>query len=230
MILNNFIVFEGIDGAGTTTQIRMLMDKAEKEGLKERFFFTAEPTKASTGQYLRKMLRGDFCVTNETAAYLFAADRNEHINGTLCTEGNALITGIKEACRQDRIVISDRYFFSSLAYQSITCNPDVPRALNAFFPLPVLMFYFDIEPSVSIKRLGARDYREIYEKEDFLNKAVNEYRKILKEYSLGEKNQGMKTVIIDATANKEYINSLIWKELQSILSPTLKKDKKMPIL
>ena len=218
MLLNNFIVFEGIDGAGTSTQIQILSDRIKKTQLNDRFFFTAEPTKAQTGQYLRKMLKGDIPVKNETAAYLFAADRNEHINGKLCTEGNILVTGIQEACTKECIVVSDRYLFSSLAYQSISCNAEVPRALNAFFPLPSLLFYFDIEPKVSLKRLGSREYREIYEKEDFLNQTVKEYKKILKEYSAPEKNQGMKIVIIDATASKEDISSLIWKEIKNSLN------------
>ena len=218
MILNNFIVFEGIDGAGTSTQIEMLKNRADTKN----FLFTAEPTKAPTGQYLRKMLKGDFQVTNETAAYLFAADRNEHINGTLCTENNFLITGVAQACSNGNIVVSDRYFFSSLAYQSIKCPPQIPRTVNSFFPLPSLLFYFDIEPSVSLKRIDGRGYKEIYEKEEFLNKTVQEYKKILKEYELPEKNQGMKIIIIDATAKKEDISNQIWKEIQNSI--------KMPIL
>ncbi|MDE5613421.1 MAG: dTMP kinase, partial [Treponemataceae bacterium] len=77
MVLQNFIVFEGIDGAGTTTQIDLL--KARDDA--ERFFFTAEPTNEPTGRLLRTMLRGDVTVDPRTAAYLFAADRAEHLWG-----------------------------------------------------------------------------------------------------------------------------------------------------
>ncbi|MCR5763502.1 MAG: dTMP kinase [Treponema sp.] len=211
MILKNFIVFEGIDGSGTSTQIEILKNKPEAS----KFFFTAEPTKSATGQFLRKILKGDIPVTNETAAYLFAADRNEHINGQLCTQDNTLITGVSKACNEGNIIISDRYFFSSLAYQSISCNSEIPRTVNSFFPLPELLFYFDITPDISLKRINERSFKEIYEKEEFLNKTVKAYKSVLKEYQNPDKNKGMKIIIIDATETKEEISNLIWKEIQN---------------
>ena len=68
MILENFIVFEGIDGAGTTTQLNILKKKCGSN-----FLFTAEPSRSPVGKFLRSMLGGNVPVTNETAAYLFAA-------------------------------------------------------------------------------------------------------------------------------------------------------------
>ncbi|MBP5696351.1 MAG: dTMP kinase [Treponema sp.] len=212
MILQNFIVFEGIDGAGTSTQIEMLKNRPEAKD----FLFTAEPTSAPTGKFLRQMLKGDFPLQNESAAYLFAADRNEHVNGKLLTQGNTLVTGIKEACQSGRKVVSDRYLFSSLAYQSINCPPEVPRLLNSLFPLPQLLFYFEISPKDSLSRLGDRNFREIYEKEDFLNRTVQEYHNVLSEYSEKAKNQGMKIVLIDAKKTKEEISANIWQEIKNL--------------
>jgi len=212
MILQNFIVFEGIDGAGTSTQIEMLKNRPEAND----FLFTAEPTSAPTGKFLRQMLKGDFPLQNESAAYLFAADRNEHVNGKLLTQGNTLVTGIKEACQSGRKVVSDRYLFSSLAYQSINCPPEVPRLLNSLFPLPQLLFYFEISPKDSLSRLGDRNFREIYEKEDFLNRTVQEYHNVLSEYSEKTKNQGMKIVLIDAKKTKEEISANIWQEIKNL--------------
>lgn len=212
MILQNFIVFEGIDGAGTSTQIEMLKNRPEAKD----FLFTAEPTSAPTGKFLRQMLKGDFPLQNESAAYLFAADRNEHVNGKLLTQGNTLVTGIKEACQSGRKVVSDRYLFSSLAYQSINCPPEVPRLLNSLFPLPQLLFYFEISPKDSLSRLGDRNFREIYEKEDFLNRTVQEYHNVLSEYSERAKNQGMKIVLIDAKKTKEEISANIWQEIKNL--------------
>ncbi len=212
MILQNFIVFEGIDGAGTSTQIEMLKNRPEAKD----FLFTAEPTSAPTGKFLRQMLKGDFPLQNESSAYLFAADRNEHVNGKLLTQGNTLVTGIKEACQSGRKVVSDRYLFSSLAYQSINCPPEVPRLLNSLFPLPQLLFYFEISPKDSLSRLGDRNFREIYEKEDFLNRTVQEYHNILSEYSEKAKNQGMKIVLIDAKKTKEEISANIWQEIKNL--------------
>ncbi len=212
MILQNFIVFEGIDGAGTSTQIEMLKNRPEAKD----FLFTAEPTSAPTGKFLRQMLKGDFPLQNESAAYLFAADRNEHVNGKLLTQGNNLVTGIKEACQSGKKVVSDRYLFSSLAYQSINCPPEVPRLLNSLFPLPQLLFYFEISPKDSLSRLGDRNFREIYEKEDFLNRTVQEYHNVLSEYSEKAKNQGMKIVLIDAKKTKEEISANIWQEIKNL--------------
>ncbi|MBQ1714696.1 MAG: dTMP kinase [Treponema sp.] len=212
MILQNFIVFEGIDGAGTSTQIEMLKNRPEAKD----FLFTAEPTSAPTGKFLRQMLKGDFPLQNESAAYLFAADRNEHVNGKLLTQGNTLVTGIKEACQSGKKVVSDRYLFSSLAYQSINCQPEVPRLLNSLFPLPQLLFYFEISPKDSLSRLGDRNFREIYEKEDFLNRTVQEYHNVLSEYSEKAKNQGMKIVLIDAKKTKEEISANIWQEIKNL--------------
>lgn len=212
MILQNFIVFEGIDGAGTSTQIEMLKNRPEAKD----FLFTAEPTSAPTGKFLRQMLKGDFPLQNESAAYLFAADRNEHVNGKLLTQGNTLVTGIKEACQSGKKVVSDRYLFSSLAYQSINCPPEVPRLLNRLFPLPQLLFYFEISPKDSLSRLGDRNFREIYEKEDFLNRTVQEYHNVLSEYSEKAKSQGMKIVLIDAKKTKEEISANIWQEIKNL--------------
>lgn len=209
MKLDNFIVFEGIDGAGTSTQLNRLKSDPRFSS----WLFTAEPTSCPTGKYLRQMLKGDFEITNETAAYLFAADRNEHINGKLVTEGQNLITGVREACMQGINVVSDRYLFSSLAYQSISCPPEVPRRLNEKFPLPRLLFYFDITSDISLSRIGGRGIREIYERKDFLDKTVEQYRMILEEYSSPEKNCGMEIVMIDATRSPDEIESFIKQKI-----------------
>ena len=114
MILKNFIVLEGIDGAGTSTQLNLLKNRLSPE----KTVYTAEPTTLSTGRFLRSVLRGDEKLTPETTAFLFAADRQEHVYGT---------GGIVESCTSGKLVISDRYVFSSLAYQSITCGEELPH-------------------------------------------------------------------------------------------------------
>ena len=213
MLLKNFIVFEGIDGAGTTTQLDLLRKHSEVSN----FLFTAEPTTSATGKFLRQMLKGDIPLEPVTAAYLFAADRNEHINGALYVDSNkTLCTGVKKACEGGKIVISDRYFFSSLAYQSIDCGENTPRLLNSTFPLPELLFFFDIEPEVSLKRITVRGYTEIYEKQEFLKKTSAAYRKVISEYENTEKSDGMKIVRIDATKSKEEIAQIIWNEMKNL--------------
>ncbi len=209
MTLENFIVFEGIDGSGTSTQISLLKNQIGTE----KFLFTAEPTSAPTGKFLRQMLKGDFPLTPETAAYLFAADRNEHVNGEFLYEGQTLVTGIKKACSLGYTVVSDRYLFSSLAYQSVQGEKEVPRRLNSGFPLPSLVFFFEIEPKIALNRINNRETKEIYEKEAFLEQTVSEYKRIFSEYQKSENK--LKIIYIDATQSAEEIQKIIWQEIKN---------------
>ena len=202
MILNNFIVFEGIDGAGTSTQIEMLKKRKDAR----RFFFTTEPTDSETGKFLRKMLKGDLDLDPRTSAFLFAADRNEHLygkGGTNC--------GLVDQCQKGKIVVSDRYLFSSLTYQSVTCGPELPRRLNQDFPLPQILFFFDIDPEISLKRVLGRGQTEIYEKLDFQKATAERYRAVIDEYE--KMNTGMKIIRLDASASVEEIAGIINKEI-----------------
>lgn len=202
MILKNFIVFEGIDGAGTSTQIARI---AERLG-KEKVFVTAEPTSLETGKFLRKMLKGDFSVSEKTAAYLFAADRCEHIFGS---------GGIIEQTKNGKIVLSDRYFFSSLAYQTVSCGKELPELLNSVFPLPEYLFYFKINPEISLARVEKRgETKEIYEKLDFQKKTATLYDKIMNEYK-GEKGKGMNLIEINAEKSISEITEDIAKAIVS---------------
>ncbi len=140
MIISNFIVFEGIDGAGTTTQLNILKDKLKSKPS----WFTAEPTAKETGVFLRKVLKGDIVLHPDTTARLFAADRSEHIYGK---------DGILEHTQKGELVICDRYLFSNLAYQSSECGSSLPEELNKSFPLPQIVFYFDLAPNISITRV-----------------------------------------------------------------------------
>ena len=202
MILKNFIVFEGIDGAGTSTQIEILKKRADAD----RFFFTTEPTDSETGKFLRKMLKGDVELDPRTSAFLFAADRNEHLYGTGGTN-----CGVVAQAQSGKIVVSDRYLFSSLTYQSVTCGDELPRRLNEGFPLPEILFFFDIDPEISLQRVLGRGETEIYEKLDFQKATAARYRTVIAEYE--KKNTGMKIVRLDASQSVEKIAEIITKEL-----------------
>ncbi len=205
MILKNFIVFEGIDGAGTTTQQKLLQKKLQATFPHVQCHCTAEPTTGATGKFLRSLLKGDFQATAQTAAYLFAADRQEHLAGP---------GGIEELCNNGVLVISDRYLFSSLAYQSAACGPELPRLLNSQFPLPEFLFYFDIEPSQSLKRITQRGVTEIYENQLFLESTLQEYRRVIQEYE--QMDTGMKIIRIDASQSLEKVAENIWSALKNM--------------
>ena len=203
MTLKNFIVFEGIDGSGTSTQIKKLVERDLN-----KFVATAEPTKKETGLFLRKMLGGDFSVDSKTAAYLFAADRCEHIYGK---------DGVIDLLNQGKIVVSDRYFFSSLAYQSVSCGNELPRLLNSQFPLPEILFYFYIDPEISLKRVEDRnEKKEIYEKIDYQKKTAALYEEVINEYSKPELKDEMRIIKIDASKSIEEISQIIWQNVQGM--------------
>ena len=202
MVLKNFIVFEGIDGAGTSTQIKKLVDNAP-----EKYIATAEPTSGPTGKFLRRMLSGEFQVDEKTNAYLFAADRCEHVFGK---------GGVKELCESGKTVVSDRYFFSTLAYQSVSCGLELPQLLNSPFPLPEYLFFFDINPEISLGRVNARNgHKEIYENIEAQKKIAALYEKVISMYEQNPAlREEMKIIRIDASKTIEEISGIILKILK----------------
>ena len=202
MVLKNFIVLEGIDGAGTSTQIKKIVQSNP-----DKYIATAEPTSGPTGKFLRQMLAGDFKVDERTNAYLFAADRCEHIFGK---------GGVKELCEEGKTVVSDRYFFSSLAYQSVSCGLELPQLLNSPFPLPEYLFFFDINPEISLGRVNARNgHKEIYENIESQKKIAALYEKVISMYESDSRlREEMKIIRIDASKSIEDISRIIKEELE----------------
>ena len=194
-IVRNFLVLEGIDGAGTTTQGNLLHERCRREGIPA--ILTQEPTRDPVGRFIRSILRKETTVTPETMAHLFAADRNEHIFGP---------DGILSTVERGLTVISDRYFFSSLAYQTVDCDADFVRGLNSRFPLPEMLVYLEVAPEIGEKRLNSRSEREIYEYLDFQNRATQNYARLWEEYA----PSSMRIMKIDGTLDPGVIHDRIW--------------------
>lgn len=162
---DRFIVLEGLDGAGTTTQARMLADALRKEG--RSVWLTAEPTDGPIGREIRSILRSGDAPSPEAMTFLFAADRAEHLYGK---------GGIKEHLDAGDIVICDRYLHSSLAYQNVGRNDGLPEHVNARFPLPRQAFLLSVPVRECMRRIGARGEKpELYEKGQFLEKVAVNY-------------------------------------------------------
>lgn len=198
MILRNFAVFEGIDGTGTTTQLRELEKRFGSR--KDTVCFTAEPTGGETGKLIRTLLAGKKSVHPDTMARLFAADRCEHLYGT---------GGIEESIARGMAVFSDRYLFSSLAYQGLSGDPALPFELNKDYPLPEFLFFFDIDPAVSMGRISKRGGEaEIYEKETIQRAVRARYREIIGRYEREEPD--MRVIRVDAERPVGEIAEKIW--------------------
>lgn len=204
MILSNFCVFEGIDGTGTTTQIRELKRRCEEQSVPS--WFTCEPTDSEIGRLIRKALSGDLDFTADTMTRLFAADRGEHLWGT---------EGINKHIQAGKIAVSDRYFFSSIAYQGIAGDLELPFSANADFPLPELLFFFDLDSDSAMSRVENRGGKlEIYEKREFQKRVQARYHEILPKFA--EKEPHMRLVRIDAAQPVDQIAEIIWSEVQNL--------------
>lgn len=204
MILQNFVVLEGTDGSGTTTQLELLQKK-----LPSSFFVaTFEPTKGPIGKLLRESLRGKIPLEPKTLAYLFAADRQEHLYAP---------EGIVSHCQQQKLVISDRYVPSSLVYQGLFCGDEVVEQLNQDFPYPELLLYFRLPPEIAAGRYEQRSERDIYERLDFQKKIHQRYETVLPRYC--EKG-GTRCIVIDATKSIAEVAEEVWRALSHM--PILK--------
>ncbi|HRZ64359.1 MAG TPA: dTMP kinase [Spirochaetia bacterium] len=172
--LRRFIVLEGVDGAGTTTQLKALGAALSAAG--EPHWISAEPTGRPEGALIRRILGGELEAAPATVAYLFAADRCEHLYGS---------GGIVERLGRGEAVVCDRYILSSLAYQGATCGIELPLYLNDRFPLPSLLIYFDVDPRQSMSRIDGRERREIYELLPFQERVRAAYEEALARFEGG---------------------------------------------
>jgi dTMP kinase len=196
-ILQRFIVLEGLDGSGTTTQMRMLEEALRRAGA--LFISTCEPTDGPVGTLIRSVLRRGVKAHPRTIALLFAADRNEHLN--------APEAGIVAQTRRGAFVICDRYLFSSLAYQSIECGMDFVLALNSGFPLPERLIFLDTPVAVCQERLSRRRSKEIYDGPMFQSRVRTEYLRVFERLT----GSGMKVDILDGDRRADAIHADIWK-------------------
>ncbi len=191
-----FIVFEGIDGAGKTTQIKMLAERLEKQG--RTVYITAEPTTSVTGKMLRTALSGTDKRTPAEMAALFVLDRIGHN------------IEIEELLEKGVDVICDRYYYSSLAYQGSQTDFSWVRDMNLHCPeirKPDICIFLDLEPGVSLSRINSRNIStEIYETEEILAAVRAQFYAAFA--ALGDK-----VAIIDAAADIETVADRINKAL-----------------
>jgi dTMP kinase len=168
-----FVVIEGIDGAGTTTQARLLGERLRGAG--GRVHVTAEPSGGPVGALVRQVLSGrlrgrapDGAFDPDALALLFAADRLDHARSEVLP---ALEAGID--------VISDRYTLSSLAYQALTTgDPGWVREINSRAPAPSVTILLRVAPTIAFaRRRSASHSREIFERAAFQRRVAEAYER-----------------------------------------------------
>ncbi|MBE0520479.1 dTMP kinase [Candidatus Bathyarchaeota archaeon] len=137
-----FICVEGLDGCGKTTQTKLLVERLKKKGYDA--IYTAEPSRGEIGSFIKKYcLHGGTRVSSIVEALLFAADRFEHVEKEVIP-----------ALNEGKLVVSDRYVYSSLAYQG-AAGLDLKwiEKINEHAIRPDLAVFIDVEPETVIQRL-----------------------------------------------------------------------------
>jgi len=205
--VGKFIVFEGIDGAGKSTQVNLLGEWFREKGYD--VVITKEPTDTAFGKLIRKLvLTGGkegiidgARISHEAEALLFAADRAEHVNKL-----------IKPALKAGKIVISDRYFYSSLAYQwARGLDLEWLIDLNRFAIRPNLVILLDLPVKESMKRINGRDIGNEFDRIFELQKKVREnYLKLVERFP--------EIKIINAFEDVETVHSQIVALVEALLT------------
>lgn len=161
-----YIVLEGIDGSGKSTQTQLLKQNLENKGL--NVTVVEEPTESGIGSLIRERLKDPNVVENinqQIMSLLFAADR---------LTNKQAIQDIKHD--PENIIISDRSFLSSIAYQNDdTITPQWIEIINKYMPKPDLTILLDLTEKEAIKRC---DEKEAFEYEEFLKLTRERYLKL----------------------------------------------------
>ncbi len=177
-----FIVFEGLDGSGSSTQVGLLQKALKDKGY--RAHVTKEPTNNIVGGLIRGQLTKDWKTGPECLQLLFAADRAHHLE-------REILPGVSQGC----IVISDRYFFSTIAFGGIDLDMEWLKGLNDKFKVPDLSFFIKVPASECVRRIADSRFEfELFEEEKKLEKVWKNYEVLAKEYKNVHVIDGMKSV------------------------------------
>jgi dTMP kinase len=194
-----FIVIEGIDGSGKSTQMNLLNERFQN--MARAVHTTHEPTDSETGRFIRNILRNETALGQESLAALFLADRLEHITNPEC--------GILARIGQGETVISDRYYFSNLAFQSEYVPMDWLMSINSLCKEMLIAdftFYLNIDPAICYQRIIDRNESlEMYETPGKLERTHQAFLYAFEKYSIKENIH-----IINADRAKESIHEEIW--------------------
>ncbi len=200
-VKSKFIVFEGIDGSGKSTQCSLLYNFILSQNIPARLL--AEPTAGEYGKMIRKMLQGETAISVKEQIQLFMDDRQQdcELNINPCIEKGITI-------------VMDRYFYSNAAYQgSQNFSPAeiIKKNINRGFPLPDRVYYIDIEPAEALKRIMTRNgtgKTDLFEKKTFLDVVRDNFLSFIDE----------RFFKIDGNLSPEVIFSIIKNDYISLIS------------
>lgn len=202
-----FIVFEGLDGSGKSTQIRCLEQRLRDMG--RRVDVTAEPTVSALGGLVRDALSGFTPRSGGEIAALFMADRVQHnVNP---------VWGIQKMLASGFDVICDRYYYSSMAYQGTVTDPDWVERINLECPeirRPDLCVFLDVDYERCRRRMEeGRAFLEIYENEASMIATRRRYYAVFEE--LKERDR---IAVIDADRPVEEVAEDVFRAVLPLFS------------
>lgn len=202
-----FIVFEGLDGSGKSTQIRCLEQRLREMG--RRVDVTAEPTVSALGGLVRDALSGFTPRSGGEIAALFMADRVQHnVNP---------VWGIQKMLASGFDVICDRYYYSSMAYQGTVTDPDWVERINLECPeirRPDLCVFLDVDYERCRRRMEeGRAFLEIYENEASMIATRRRYYAVFEE--LKERDR---IAVIDAGRPVEEVAEDVFRAVLPLFS------------
>jgi dTMP kinase len=202
---NLFIAFEGIDGSGKSTQVKLLSDNLKKSG--HKVYTTFEPTESPIGSVIRDIFKQRIEADHRVIAGLFVADRLDHLlNKT---------NGILKMLEEGYTVITDRYYFSSYAYHGAHMSLDwviQANSLSADLLRPDVNIYIDISPDISMERLSkGRSSMELYETKDNLRIVRDKYLESFEQLKFQEH-----IFTTDGNRSPEEIAADIWHKVSHI--------------
>ena len=196
-----FITFEGIEGSGKSTQIQLLKEFFEKKA--QKTFFTKEPGSSEVGKKIRSiLLNKENKISPQTEIFLIFADRVQHVREI-----------IKPNLNEGKIVISDRYYDSSIAYQGQREGVDkteIYELINMLdLPTPDITFLLDLPVDIGLKRAKNRASLDRFESEEI------SFHEGVRQNYLDLQEQNLERIVkIDALQTPDEIFSNILKKIK----------------
>lgn len=192
-----FIVFEGLDGSGLSTQAQLLRDWLLEKG--KAVVLTKEQTENAIGGLVKTILKKEWQVSPLALQLLFTADRAHH-----------LASEIEPSLAAGKIVISDRYIFSTLAFGSLGVELEFLKKINEKFRAPDLTFIIDTKPEECLRRIAAsRAHEELFEEKEKFEQVRQNY--------LSLKDMWPNVHVIDGNRSKEEVFADVKKIVEKII-------------